>query len=126
MLRGIGVDLCKISRMAKCIENKHFVERVFSDEEILYSLAKPDPARHFASAFAMREAFSKASGLSLSGLVFKGISVIRTDTGPRICFDNLRMDLKEKLGSFRAHLSISHDGDNAVAFVVLEEGSCYE
>jgi len=33
MILGIGMDLCRISRMEKAIENPHFLERIFTPAE---------------------------------------------------------------------------------------------
>ncbi|MBQ7069196.1 MAG: 4'-phosphopantetheinyl transferase superfamily protein, partial [Synergistaceae bacterium] len=66
MILGIGVDLCSISRIEKAIESEHFVTRIFSPEEIEYSNKKGKRrCESFAASFAAREAFCKASGISL-------------------------------------------------------------
>lgn len=123
---GIGVDLCRISRMERCIENDHFTDRVFTPEEKSYAFSKPRPAMHFASSFAAREALSKASGLPFARLVFKTASVTRSDSGPALSFQNCDDLLPPALKNSIFHLSLSHDGDYAVAMVVIEGPLCHE
>lgn len=121
MIQGIGVDLCSIARMEKAVESAHFIHRVFSPEEIQYAFGKARPARHFAGCFAAREAFSKASGISMYSLAFGGgIWIERTGSAPIICCSQALQGLLPHKGAERIHLSLSHDGDYAVAMVVLE------
>ncbi|SMG10372.1 holo-[acyl-carrier protein] synthase [Dethiosulfovibrio salsuginis] len=120
MILGVGVDLCSISRMSRFSRDDHFVSRVFSSEEIDYAFSKHCPARHLASSFAAREAFSKASGLPLAKVAFKGVSVSRSESGPVLNLKALDEGLLAQISSSRFHLSLSHEGDYAVAFVVME------
>jgi len=119
LILGIGVDLCKISRMHKIVENEHFLSRVFHPCEITYASSKADPAQHYASSFAAREAFTKASGLSLMKTVFQGVWVERTGNGPVLRINENLSDCPG-CNNLRIHLSISHEDEFAIAFVVLE------
>lgn len=119
MIAGIGVDICSISRMKRAIESEHFTKRVFHPCERDYAFSKAAPARHFAASFAAREAFSKASGISMYALAFQGAWVVRTEFGPILQINEiLRSQLPH--GDWKVHLSLSHDGDFSVAMVVLE------
>lgn len=120
MLIGIGVDLCKISRMERIVANQHFLQKVFHPEEIEYSCSRFYPAQHFASSFAAREAFAKASGLSLSNVIYRGIWVKRTSNGPVICMSNRVRSLISFDDPVTSHLSLSHEAGLSIAFVVLE------
>jgi len=121
---GIGIDLCSIPRIEKAIESEHFMQRVFSPEEIRYACGKARPARHFAGCFAAREAFAKASGIPMYSVVFgHGVWIERTASAPRLrCSETIKKQLPSK-GKLRIHLSISHDGEYAVAVVILEVDS---
>ena len=35
-LRGIGLDICGIARMAQQLDNTHFLQRILTKEEIAY------------------------------------------------------------------------------------------
>lgn len=109
--------------MEKAVESAHFLHRVFSPEEIQYAFGKARPARHFAGCFAAREAFAKASGISMYSLVLGGgMWIERTESAPVIRCSQVVKDLLPHKGAERIHISLSHDGDYAVAVVVLEIG----
>lgn len=120
MIKGVGIDLCDIERMKKAIAQKGFCERVFSDEEIAYANSKASPESHFAAAFAAREAIAKAGGWGMAGVGLDSCSVTRTDSGPRFVIGDEFQAKLDALGVTNVHLSISHDGGIAAAFVVLE------
>jgi holo-[acyl-carrier protein] synthase len=117
---GLGVDLCNVERMRKSIRSDHFLKRVFHPEEIAYAFSKADPARHLAGSFAAREAFSKASSVSMYSIAFCGVWVERTENGPVLKVGKPVQDLIP--GGIKGYpfLSISHDGEYAVAVVVIE------
>jgi holo-[acyl-carrier protein] synthase len=120
MILGIGTDLCRISRMSRAISNDHFVGKIFSTEEVEYARSKGNPAEHFAAAFAAKEAIAKASGLGLFGVGLSNSWVRRTDSGPvLICRGALLKKFSER-GIKKYWLSLTHEGDYALAFVVLE------
>jgi holo-[acyl-carrier protein] synthase len=106
--------------MKRAIECERFVVRVFSGEEIEYAMSKKTPERHFASAFAAKEALAKAIGLGLAGIGFSSSWVRRTDSGPVIMMTDALREKFEERSVRRSWLSLAHEGDYAMAFVVLE------
>jgi holo-[acyl-carrier protein] synthase len=120
MILGVGADLCRISRMRKVCANEHFVQKIFSQEEIEYARSRGNPAEHFAAAFAAKEALAKASGLGLFGVGLSGSMVKRTKTGPVIIYGRSLEEKFEALGVKKCWLSLTHEGDFALAFVVIE------
>ena len=120
MIHGIGVDLCDIARMEKAILQKGFLEKVFSAEEIEYAKKSSSPAKHYAGAFAAKEALAKATGWGLAVIGLKSCFVRRTQIGPAFVFSS---EFKNRLCEAKigeAFLSLSHEGTIAVAMVVLE------
>ena len=120
MILGIGADLCSITRMTRALQSAHFRDSIFHEEEISYAAKQALPARHFASSFAAREALAKATGITTFVIVMKGAWVVRTENGP--CFrynSNVSSLLREK-GIRKAWLTMSHEGDFAMACVVVE------
>lgn len=106
--------------MKNAIRSSHFVKRVFHPEEIKYAYSKAEPAKHFAGSFAAREAFSKASSVSMYSLAFQGVWVKR-DLGPPT------LVISEKVSSLIppskrgiVFLSLTHDGDYSAAVVAIE------
>ncbi|MDR1965849.1 MAG: holo-ACP synthase [Synergistaceae bacterium] len=120
MIAGIGTDMCQVSRMRKAALSEYFLKRVFSEEEIGYARSKCEPERHFASAFAAKEALAKASGLGMFGIGLAGSWVRRTENGPVMMFSDELLSRLRELGAGRCWLSLTHEGDYALAFVVLE------
>ncbi|MDR2522117.1 MAG: holo-ACP synthase [Synergistaceae bacterium] len=124
MIAGIGVDLCSIARMEKAVKGDHFVRRIFRPKEIAYANAKGNNrarAASFAAAFAAREAFAKASGISMYHLTLSSrICLEREEGQPPHLVVPPELDDGFTWGYKRAWVSLSHDGDYAVAVVVIE------
>ncbi len=121
MIQGIGIDLCDITRIEKALKHKGFKERVFSEEEIEYAESKAMPARHFAASFAAKEAMAKATGWGIIGLGLNSLYVRRTKNGPKFIFSEETAEKLYKFNISNVLLSISYEGDMAVAMVVLEK-----
>lgn len=122
-IRGIGTDLCAVSRMERAIERQHFYERVFFVGERAY-LEKKEKARAQSAAamFAAKEAAAKALGTGFAGGVMPWtIEVTHTaDHVPGIEMHGAARERLERIGGRRVHLSLTHEGDMAAAFVVIE------
>ncbi len=124
MIYGVGIDLVKIDRMKEVVEKwgQRFLERVFTAGEISYCYEKKNPYLSLSVRFAAKEALIKAIG-SAGPVSLTDIEVINVDTGKPFLKINGRLEvfLKEK-SIRRAHLSLSHEHEYGVAFVVLEQG----
>ena len=124
MITGIGVDLCRISRIARAIESEHFRRRVFTPEEIAYSEGKGRrKAESYASSFAAREAFVKASGESLEAVMFgHNFELVRDDNGkPSVRLSGALGEKWNGSGNAGIFVSISHEGDYVCAMIVIEK-----
>ena len=83
---------------------------------------KSDSAAYCAKRFAAKEAFAKALGTGIGRVVsFQDLTVRNNENGKPhfIPSEKLRQLLVEK-NIKQAHLSISDESQNAIAFVVLE------
>jgi holo-[acyl-carrier protein] synthase len=62
---SIGNDIISNERVRKALADHgdRFLNRIFTEEEQIYCLAKKDPVPHLAARFACKEAFIKAIGL---------------------------------------------------------------
>ena len=121
MITGIGVDLCRISRIEDALKSEHFKENVFSLDEIAYSESRGSRRLDsYASCFAAREAFVKASGASLGAVMLgRNFALLRDDNGkPSIQLYGELMKYNEHAN---IHVSLSHEGDYACAMVVIEK-----
>ena len=123
-LVGLGTDLARTERFRRFLgESKTtLLERLFTAGEREYSLAKADPAPHLAARFAAKEAGMKAFGLGWrDGLRWHDFEVVPDRLGkPDLVLSGRAAELAAERGVKGVHLSYSHDGDYAVATVILE------
>jgi holo-[acyl-carrier protein] synthase len=124
MIAGVGIDIVPISRIDRLISRygERFLRKVFTDREREEGSRKAVPAPFFAARFAAREAFYKALGTGWGrGLSLKEVSVITGEAGRPLLDIGRRMsDEIDRLGIDRYHVSLTHDGDSAIAIVILE------
>ncbi|MDR0584105.1 MAG: holo-ACP synthase [Treponema sp.] len=122
MIAGIGVDIVHVRRMERWHGIPGLLERYFHPRELAAALSRGSGASlSLAARFAAKEAFGKALGTGLAGIVLKDIVVINQHNGrPEIHARGTARAALEKSGADRVHLSLAHERDNAVAMVVLE------
>ena len=124
MIIGIGIDLVEIDRVQKLLERHpaRAAERLFTPGERAYCGKSGKPAQSFAARFAAKEALFKALGTGWSaGAAWHEVEVLADDVGaPRLTLHGATLRLAEGLGMRRAHVSLTHTGALAGAFVVLE------
>ncbi|MBQ3904006.1 MAG: holo-ACP synthase [Eubacterium sp.] len=99
----IGTDIIKISRVERACVNEHFRERVYTPDELAYC-KKP---QNYAGLYAAKEAYLKALGVGIE----RRLNTIE------IAHDELGKPYIK--GVENCDLSISHDGDTAIATVVI-------
>ena len=124
MIYGVGTDIVNIERVKKILSKNRdgFVQRVLSEHEQALFTNKADSAAYCAKRFAAKEAFAKALGTGIGRVVsFQDLTVRNNENGKPyfIPSEKLRQFLVEK-NIKQAHLSISDESKNAIAFVVLE------
>ena len=118
---GIGTDLVKIERMERAAQSEHFVARVFGEQErTLFAKRKKAP-QMLAANFAAREAFGKALGTGImKEFALDEVQVLRNEHGaPYFAFSGRAQHLMHER-RWTAHVSLTHEGEYAAAFVVLE------
>ena len=123
---GTGVDIVENSRMNKSISNNSFLNRVFTNKEILISKKIKNKTSYFAKRFAAKEAFVKSLGTGFRyGLNLKDISIINDKLGKPSFFINKKIKnlIKKrfKINSFNFFLSISDEKKYSIAFVVFQK-----
>lgn len=123
MIIGIGtdvVDILRIKEMLGRYEGRSEA-RLFTGTEIDYCRRSHRPWESFAARFAAKEALFKALGTGRIGrMTWKDVEVLREDGAPYIRLHNETREVAESRGVGNIHLSLSHAGTVACAFVVLE------
>jgi holo-[acyl-carrier protein] synthase len=124
VILGVGVDLVQIARIRQAIARwqDRFLERVFTEGELAYARRRRDPAEHLAARFAAKEAALKALGTGLSmGVRWRELEVRRArGEPPRLALSGRTAALGEARGVRTFHVSLTHDGEYAMAQVLAE------
>lgn len=122
MIVGIGCDLCDISRMAGLLKDTVFLKRYFAIEEQVYILSRGAfAAASMAGCFAVKEAFVKALGIGFEGIQPKDVVILHRENGaPYLLPRESAKKALDIIGAVTIHVSISHDNNYAIAFVVME------
>jgi holo-[acyl-carrier protein] synthase len=123
---GLGVDLCKIVRFEQIIakRGKRFLTRIFHENEIKNrppSLQRE--AQYFAARWAVKEAVWKALRYRVEARNIQIINEVETKA-PILVLEGDALERAKMLGKcdqINPHVSISHEGDYVVAFVILED-----
>lgn len=106
----IGVDIIDLNRLN--LDHHHFIERVLTPAELeVYCQKKTEQQKreYLGGRFAAKEAVMKALGTGIGKTSFQDIEVLNSESGcPYLNIKN-------------ASISISHEKDYAVAFVIIEE-----
>jgi holo-[acyl-carrier protein] synthase len=126
MIVGIGVDIVEVGRVKELLARyrDRFVRRVFTEAEARYAGRSVREAERLAGRFAAKEAVLKAFGTGKShGILWRDVETVRGAMGkPEVRLYGNALNYMKELGGNRIHVSITHDGGNAVAFVIIEDG----
>lgn len=115
MICGIGVDLVDVARFTRQLE------RTPALRERLFTPAERDlPVRSLAARFAAKEALIKALGGS-DGLSWQDLEIVRGEKrAPGFSRGAALTRALAARGAGHPWVSLAHDGNHAVATVVLE------
>lgn len=122
-MTALGIDIVSISRVEAFVARWHSraLERFLTKHEIsLYA----DNVRRIASAWAAKEAFSKALGCGIGAQCsFIDLTLMHDERGqPSLSF---APELVQRFGIKNHSLSISHDGGFVIAAVIVKlKNSC--
>ncbi|MBY0502010.1 MAG: holo-ACP synthase [Alphaproteobacteria bacterium] len=134
MIIGIGVDLVDMRRIDRLIQRfgTHFIQKVYTKEELTYATTSAHPLRAYANRFAAKEAAAKALGTGMrQGISWQDIEILRSSAGaPSLYFHHRALEvLQSRLpqGTIGcAHVSFSDEPPYSTAFVVLSAISIEE
>ncbi len=123
MIVAVGVDSVAIARIERLLRaGDRFARRVFTAAERAYCDGRQRPAESYAARFCAKEAVLKCLGTGLAqGLRFAEVEIERAPTGATtVRLHGEAGCLASKLGVRRWHVSLTHTGETATAFVVAE------
>lgn len=111
-----GIDIVKIDRFEKLINNSNFLNNNFNENELKY-LEIHNSTATLAGLFAAKEAFLKALKKGINNYSLKNIEITHDDNNaPSIILHN---DLEDICDINNISVSISHDGDYAISIVSI-------
>jgi holo-[acyl-carrier protein] synthase len=107
---NIGIDIEEVERFVKYVKDKKFLGRIFTKEEVSYSISRKNAAQYLAVRFAAKEAVWKALS-TINRFNITDISVRNTKDGkPQVYIKNKKYK--------RIDVSLSHT-DKYVAAVAI-------
>jgi holo-[acyl-carrier protein] synthase len=112
MIVGVGTDIVEIVRIGQMIERhgEHFLQRVYTEDEIRYCQRRKESYQHFAGRWAAKEAVMKTLGTGWTkGVGWLDIEVATRRSGqPIINIHGTARDLAGQFGIDEVLISISH------------------
>lgn len=122
MLLKAGVDICSIARIRNVYQKygEKFLHRILTEREAHYvRSSQPHLITRLAARFAAKEAMAKVLGTGMVSVSWKEIEVGKAYSGePSIILHRRAKARAEKIGLNKIALSISHEKEYAVAFIV--------
>ena len=110
MIKGIGTDILDLRRLD--LDNETLIKHILSPQEYAcFQKLSSDKRRreYLGGRFAGKEAYLKALHTGIGGKPFHDIEILNHEDGAPYHNDE------------KAQISISHEKDYVVAFVVIEE-----
>src|ERR1700756_3411848 len=124
MIIGMGIDMEEGERGQGAIERQgeRFLKRIYTEKERAYCEQFKDKYERFAGRFAAKEAAMKALGTGWArGVRWVDIEVIRELSGkPTLRLAGVACEIARGLGVKNIALTITHDGNTALALVIFE------
>ncbi len=116
---GIGVDVVDLARFEQVLaRTPDIVDRLFTASEQKSAAGHQLPVMSLAGRFAVKEAVAKALGAP-AGMEFHDCEV-SNGGAPVVTISGTVLAVADSLGVDRWHVSISHDGPVAIAYVIAE------
>jgi holo-[acyl-carrier protein] synthase len=122
---GIGVDVVDTERFAKALERTPLLRsRLFGSLDVVDIGSGKAEVMSLAARFAAKEATLKALGGNIPGFSWHDVQVSRSPgNAPTLSLTGGAHTRAQEKGITTWHLSMSHDGAVAIAFVVASGGA---
>ena len=126
MIVAIGTDAIEVERVQRAVDHprwgQRFRQRVFTAGEIAYCTKRRRNAESFAARFAAKEAVMKALGTGYArGVWWRDIEIVRHSGAPHLVLHGGAAGRAAALGITHWHLSLTHTGGQALAYVIAEK-----
>jgi len=120
----IGIDIVDIDRLENVVvRTPHFLERVFSSQELEYCMQKSNPYPSLAARFAAKEAFRKLDISFSRGIRFQDVEVqIAAGGRPELLLHAGAIEKAREIGMSQWDLSLSHSRGQAIAAIIANKG----
>lgn len=116
----VGIDMTTISRIEKSLSKKGFAQFVYGNRELELFYGEKPKFSSLAANFSAKEALGKALGTGVRNFELSEVQVLRTEQGkPYFVFSGKALKIMEDKG-YTAEISLSHEGDFAIAMVILQ------
>ena len=127
MVIGIGIDLVRVGRFERAMARHggRFLDRLFTPAERERFRQHPIPGRHLAARFAAKEAAFKALRTGWGqGVAWREVEIVGGGRRPSsLVFSGRALDAASRLGIKQTLVSLTHDGDYALACVIATDGN---
>ena len=124
MIIGVGTDLVSVPRLRQAVTRRErLLHRLFTEAEVTECRRRADPAPHLAARFAAKEACLKALQIGMGGGIRWREVEVEGGGGmvPRLILRGAAATRAASLGIRQTYLSLSHEGEYALAFVVATD-----
>ena len=113
----IGIDMLEIERLERALARcPRMAERLFTETERSYAVARARPGQHLAARFCAKEAVAKA--LALDAWAFGDVEVVATGGAPGVRLSGAAARRASQLG-VQPRISLTHTRATAAAVAIL-------
>lgn len=127
MVIGIGIDAVKIGRFERAVarHGARLLDRLFTAAEQARLRGYRSPGRHLAARFAAKEATFKALRTGWGqGVVWQDVEIVGGGhEASSVVLSGCAREVAARLGITQMLVSLTHDGDYAMACVVATDGN---
>ena len=122
---GIGIDIINNKRIRALINNKSFIDRIYSKSEIKLSKKITNKTNYFAKRFAAKESLAKSLGTGFrNNLNFKDIEILNDKKGKPYYFKTKKINnivnKRFKVKNYNLFISISYEKKYSISFKILK------
>lgn len=120
----VGIDIVKVERVLNLIDGTVSLNKILNEEELKYLSGKSEVKNQFgisakqyclAGLYAAKEAVLKALKLGISGGMKEVVITHGENGAPEVVISNMLKRCLAKYSKNDIQISISHDGEYAIA-----------